>query len=84
MDAKPGLGGCGVGASNLDMNLDSCSCADTKPGYETWLYLAWIRHLRARLWLNNFYLDVLLVGACFSVCVGALIRMFVHLDSGIL
>ena len=69
-----------------------------KPGYELgFLYLrgykTWLQNLvllsldttpeRPAL-VEQFYLDVLLVGACFSVCVGAHIRMFVHLDSGIL
>ena len=65
MDAKPGLGGCSVGASNLDTNLDSCTCADTKPGYKTWFYLAWIRHLSARLWLNNSTLMYCLLALAF-------------------
>ena len=65
MDAKPGLGGCCVGASNLYTNLDSCTCADTKPGYKTWFYLAWIRHLSDRLWFNNSTLMYCLLALAF-------------------
>ena len=69
-----------------------------KPGYKLgFLYLrgykTWLQNLvqlsldttpeRPAL-VEQFYFDVLLVGACISVCVGAHMRLYVHMDSGVL
>ena len=67
---------------------------DTKLGF---LYLrgykTWVQNLvqlsldttpKTPALVEQFYFDVLFVGACMSVCVGAHMRLYVHMDSGVL
>ena len=82
MDAKPGLGGCSVGASNMDTKLGFLYLC----GYKTWLQnlvqLSLDTTPKTPALVEQFYFDVLLVGACMSLCVGAHMRLYVRIGFG--